>query len=198
MHKTPRLLLSGAAVTAAAIALAGCTINIGVPTQGDHQSNMMSDEQNGSGFGQQYLMFADMMIPHHQQAIEMSTLAETQTTNPEIFELAAQIKAAQQPEIEQMQAWIDAAEQPIGGMDHSGHAMGGMLTLEQMQELAAATGPEFDRLYLEGMIQHHEGAIQMTRMIENSPNPEVKKLAEDIIRTQTAEIEQMREMLTSL
>lgn len=196
MKITLRTLLGLTAVALAVGGVAGCTININPP--GDQGSQGMHGGQAGATFSGADLMFADMMIPHHQQAIEMSTLAETQSTNPEVLELAAQIKAAQQPEIEQMQAWLDAAEQPIGGMDHSGHAMGGMLTLEQMQELAAASGPEFDRLYLEGMIQHHEGAIQMTRMIENSPNPEVKKLAEDIIRTQTAEIEQMREMLKSL
>ena len=196
MKITPRTLLGLTAVALAVGGVTGCTININPP--GDQGAQGKHGGQAGATFSGADLMFADMMIPHHQQAIEMSTLAETQTTNPEVLELAAQIKAAQQPEIEQMQAWLDAAEQPIGGMDHSGHAMGGMLTLEQMQELAAASGPEFDRLYLEGMIQHHEGAIQMTRMIENSSNPEVKKLAEDIIRTQTAEIEQMREMLKSL
>lgn len=200
MNKTSRLLLSGAAVTAAAIALAGCTINIGVPKQGDNQSNMMSAEQNGSGFSQQDLMFAQMMIPHHEQAVEMSTLAETRTTNTEVLALAKQIKNAQEPEIKQMQEWLDASGQGNAGMDmdHMGHSMGGMLTDEQMNALASASGVQFDKLYLEGMIEHHEGAIQMARMITNSSNAEAKKLGEDIVTSQTAEIEQMKQMLAAM
>lgn len=200
MNKTSRLLLSGAAVTAAAIALAGCTINIGVPKQGDNQSNMMSAEQNGSGFSQQDLMFAQMMIPHHEQAVEMSTLAETRTTNTEVLALAKQIKNAQEPEIKQMQEWLDASGQDNTGMDmdHMGHSMGGMLTDEQMNALASASGVQFDKLYLEGMIEHHEGAIQMARMITNSSNAEAKKLGEDIVTSQTAEIEQMKQMLAAM
>jgi len=178
------------------IGIAGCTINVNTP--GSESSQGMHGSGNSAEFSGADLMFADMMIPHHQQAVEMSTLAETRSTNPEILALSQQIKAAQQPEIDLMQSWLDSAEQPGEGMDHSGHAMGGMLTPEQMDALSNASGVQFDRLYLEGMIVHHEGAIQMTRMIENSQNPAVQKLAEDIVRAQTEEIEQMKKLLTQI
>ena len=202
MKKTSKLLLSGAAVTAAAIALTGCTINIGTPKSPEKQNNMMSSEQNSSGFSQQDLMFAQMMIPHHEQAVEMSILAETHTTNPDVLALASQIKNAQEPEIKQMQEWLDASGGKRGGMemDHMDHGMGmdGMLTDEQMTALDNASGAEFDKLYLEGMIAHHEGAIVMARMITDSSNAEAKTLGEAIVTSQTAEIEKMQQMLASM
>lgn len=200
MNKTSRLILSGAAVTAVAIALAGCTINIGVPKQPDGQRSMMSSQQNSAGFSQQDLMFAQMMIPHHEQAVEMSTLAETRTTNAEVLALAKQIKEAQSPEIEQMQGWIDASGSSDMGMemDHMGHGMMGMLSDQQMTALESASGAEFDKLYLEGMIEHHEGAIQMAHMIEQSENTEARKLADAIVTSQTAEIKQMKQMLAAM
>jgi uncharacterized protein (DUF305 family) len=141
-------------------------------------------------------MFAQMMIPHHQQAVDMSTLAETRTTNPELLALAMQIKDAQAPEIEQMTSWLDSAG---AGMD-MGHdmGMGGMLSAEQMTALENATGPDFDKLYLQGMIAHHEGAIEMAQMIIDSNNGEAKQLGENIVTSQTAEIAQMKKMLESM
>lgn len=194
------MILAGVAVTAASVALAGCTINIGVPEKSSRQNHMMSDEQNSAGFSGQDLMFAEMMIPHHEQAVEMSTLAETRSTNPEVLALAKQIKDAQQPEIEQMQGWLDASAKPSGEMDmgHMNHGMGGMLTPEQMDALKNASGAAFDNLYLEGMIEHHQGAIQMAHMIQDSANPEARALGDAIVKTQTAEIAQMRSLLTAM
>ena len=141
-------------------------------------------------------MFAQMMIPHHQQAVDMSTLAETHTTNPEVLALAKQIKDAQAPEIKQMTAWIESS----GSSTDMGHdmGMGGMLTEEQMAALENAQGAAFDKLYLEGMIGHHQGALQMAKMIENSDNAEAKELAANIIKSQSAEIEKMKQMLEAL
>jgi uncharacterized protein (DUF305 family) len=179
-------------------ALSACTINLpGNTGMGDH--SMMND--NGSNtdsvvtdeFGTVDIMFAQMMIPHHEQAIEMSTLAETRSTNPEVLALAAQIKAAQEPEIAQMTGWLDAA----GVSDTMGHSMGemGMLDEAQMTALAAARGAAFDTLYLEGMIQHHLGAIDMAQMILSSANPEVKKLGEAVVTSQSAEVALMKKIL---
>lgn len=200
MNKTSRLILSGAVVTVAGLALAGCTINIGVPNDQGKQGGMMRSSQNSAGYSQQDLMFAQMMIPHHEQAVEMSTLAETRTTNPEVLALAKQIKAAQSPEIEQMQGWLDASGsgEMNMDMDHMGHGMQGMLSDQQMTALENAQGAQFDKLYLEGMIEHHEGAIQMAHMIENSDNAEARKLAEAIVTSQTAEIKQMKQMLSAM
>ncbi len=185
MKVSRRLLGVVAASALTMVAVAGCTVNINAP-----QVPSQSETTDFSGMD---IMFAQMMIPHHQQAVDMSTLAETNTSNTVILELAAQIKAAQAPEIEQMQGWIESQN---ASMD-MGHdmGMGGMLTDEQMQALIAAKDEEFDRLYLEGMIEHHRGAIQMTSMIQNSTNAEAKALAEAIITSQTAEIEYMQGLL---
>jgi len=160
----------------------------------------MASPSGTSGASAADVMFAQMMIPHHQQAVEMSTLAETRASSPEIKALAAEIKGAQQPEIDQMTAWLEEWGMPVmSGMDamgeHGGHGMSGMLTDEQMQELAAAQGPEFDRLFAEFMILHHEGAIDMAEDVVDSKDPRVAALAQAILTTQAEEIAQMRAFL---
>lgn len=186
-----------AVALAGAVSLAGCTINIGgQDSNGMMNGSMMGNNKSSSGFSGTDIMFAQMMIPHHQQAVDMSTLAETHTTNPEILALAKQIKDAQAPEIKQMTDWIESSG---AGMD-MGHdmGMGGMLTEEQMTALGKAQGAEFDKLYLEGMIGHHQGALQMAKMIENSDNAEAKQLAANIMKSQSAEIDKMKQMLEGM
>jgi uncharacterized protein (DUF305 family) len=198
----------GAAVLTGLItigALTACTINSpGQTGTGGH--NMMNDRSTDPGtsntetdaeFSSTDIMFAQMMIPHHEQAIEMSTLAETRTTNPELLALASRIKTAQTPEIVQMTTWLDASGTSDMDMGHMGHGMGdmGMLSDAQMTALSDARGAAFDTLYLEGMIQHHLGAIDMAQMILNSANPEVRKLGEDVVSSQQAEVDQMKKML---
>ena len=148
--------------------------------------------QGNSNFSSQDLMFAEMMIPHHEQAIEMSDLALRNSTNPEVLSLAKQIKEAQAPEIEQMKSW------GASSMAHAGHMMDGMLSDEEISTLAASTGNEFDRLFLEGMIKHHEGAIDMAEMVIDSKNSEVAALAKAIVETQRVEISTMKNLLTAL
>jgi uncharacterized protein (DUF305 family) len=158
---------------------------------------MESDTLNdASDLSQNDVMFLQMMIPHHEQAVEMSTLAETNSTNPEVLALAVRIKAAQGPEIELMTKLLTDAGQAMM-MDHS---MGdnGMMGMDDMSALAAATGNEFDVLYLTGLIAHHEGAIDMTNPVASSANMEVKKLAENIVASQTAEIAEMTKLLATL
>ncbi|AXE55151.1 DUF305 domain-containing protein [Aurantimicrobium sp. MWH-Uga1] len=186
-----------AVALAGAVSLAGCTINIGgTGSNGMMDGGMMANNLSSSGFSGTDIMFAQMMIPHHQQAVDMSTLAETRTTNPEILALAKQIKEAQAPEIKQMTAWIESS----GSSMDMGHdmGMGGMLTDEQMTALENAQGAAFDKLYLEGMIGHHQGALQMAKMIENSDNAEAKELAANIIKSQSAEIDRMKQMLAGM
>ena len=146
----------------------------------------------GAPFTDSDLMFAEMMIPHHEQAIEMSELAVNLSQDAEVVALAREILAAQAPEIEQMKTWGN-----LNLEAHAGHTMMGMLTPDQMSALSAATGSAFDRLFLEGMIAHHEGAIQMAQMVMQSPNAEARKLGEEIIASQTAEIELMQKMLAA-
>ena len=186
-----------AVALAGAVSLAGCTINVGgTGSNGMMDGGMMANNLSSSGFSGTDIMFAQMMIPHHQQAVDMSTLAETRTTNPEILALAKQIKEAQAPEIKQMTAWIESS----GSSMDMGHdmGMGGMLTDEQMTALENAQGAAFDKLYLEGMIGHHQGALQMAKMIENSDNAEAKELAANIIKSQSAEIDRMKQMLAGM
>ncbi len=142
------------------------------------------------------IMFAQMMIPHHEQAIEMSTLAETRTENADVLALAQQIKSAQMPEISQMTTWLADAGAPLS----MGHDMGddGMLSADEMTTLTNATGIEFDRLFLAGMIAHHQGALEMAKTVQNSKNAEVKVLSDNISSSQTAEIEEMKKLLANL
>ncbi len=194
MNTTKRITLAGSTLLIASLALTGCTINIG--DTGGMNGGMMGNNQSASDFSRTDIMFAQMMIPHHQQAVDMSTLAETHSTNPEILALAKQIKDAQAPEIEQMTSWIDAS----GSSMNMGHdmGMGGMLSEEQMSDLENASGPAFDKLYLEGMIDHHEGAIVMAQMIIDSDNAEARQLGENIVTSQTAEIAHMKKMLAAM
>ncbi len=150
-----------------------------------------SSENSGVEYSAQDIMFAEMMIPHHEQAIEMSDIALAKSQDSEVLALATQIKNAQAPEIDQMKTW--------GGShmgSHAGHMMDGMLTNEEMQALSAAMGKEFDRLFLEGMIKHHEGAIDMAEMVVESTNQEVSTLANAIITAQKEEIARMKELLS--
>lgn len=159
-------------------------------------SGMDHGEASSSDFSTADLHFAQMMIPHHQQAIEMSDLAMKNSQNPQILDLAKKIKAAQGPEIDQMKSWLTKS-----GLDaNAPHSMmmGGMLSDSDMDSLKKAQGVTFDKLFLSGMISHHEGAIAMAQMIDESENSEVKALAQSIISSQTAEIAAMKSLLIQL
>lgn len=167
------------------------------------------DDDNGetsqdAQFNQADVTFAQGMIPHHRQAIEMSALAEDRAASPEVKELAASIEAAQDPEIDTMTGWLeewgeDVPSDGMEGMDHgdmSGGDMPGMMTEEDLDNLEAASGAEFDQMFLTMMIAHHEGAIEMARTEQSEgENPDAIALAEKIETDQDAEIETMRGLL---
>lgn len=179
------LVLSGVTFTA-------CTLNIGDSNNGgNHMMNQGNSKLSGSD-----IMFAQMMIPHHQQAVEMGILAVSRASNPEVKALAAQIKNEQAPEITQMKGWLRDSN---AGLD-MGHemAMGGMLSDTEFEALKASKGAAFDKLYLERMIGHHEGAIQMANMVLDSKNAEVKALGEAIVDSQTKQITYMKALLKKL
>lgn len=148
--------------------------------------------------------FAQMMIIHHEGAIEMSQLAIERAETPEVVELAERIVAAQGPEIDEMTAWLTAWGQPLspddhGGMDMGGMDMNGMSQEEMMAQLDGLSGTEFDQAFLEGMIAHHQGAIEMSEaQLADGQNPEALALAEKIIADQKAEIAEIQEMLAKL
>jgi uncharacterized protein (DUF305 family) len=185
-----------------AIALAGCTLNISSsPASMDMHNNSHAAEVSHSSFDAKAVMFAQMMIPHHRQAIQMSDLALSISKNTDVLRLARNIKAAQDPEIVEMQRWLSdsgAKEFTNDSMMDHGMPMQGMLSEESISALRAATGKEFDVLFLTGMIAHHQGAIAMVNMIDENPNQEVKDLGDAIVRTQQAEISEMQKLLEKL
>ncbi len=203
--KSARTVLVGSIFLASAIALSGCTINLGAGNDegmgmgmnhgnGDGMMNHGGSENN-SGFSGADIMFAQMMIPHHEQAVLMSTLAETHTSNPTLLALAKQIKQAQAPEILQMKSWLKASGATLE-MNHS-MGMGGMLTAADIAALSAAKDATFDKLYLIGMIGHHEGAVHMAQMVIDSANTEARALGEAIVTSQTAEIAYMKTLIAA-
>jgi uncharacterized protein (DUF305 family) len=143
------------------------------------------------------------MIPHHQQAIDMSALVPTRSTNDAVIKLAADISAAQTPEIQVMKVllvqWNSANDQEAGGDQHQGHgdmAMDGMMDPATMGRLESLQGTEFDTLWLQSMIGHHEGAITMAQTeLASGANDDAKRLAQQIITAQQGEITQMKQML---
>ena len=153
-------------------------------------------------------MFAQMMIPHHEQAIVLAEIAENPTSgaSPEVTSLAAQIKSAQGPEVELMKSFLTQWDEPVvdpGSMDHGsmdhGSKMKGMLSVEELAKLSTLSGKVFDKEWMLAMIAHHEGAIEMARTVEQSgKNLEVQALAKTIISDQQVEIDQMKSMLANL
>lgn len=167
--------------------------------------------------------FMQHMIVHHAQAVEMVDLLQTRAADPTVRLLARRIALSQAAEMELMRGWLAERGQPLTmpGMDHAGHAgmdhsahaghampasdtplMAGMLSPRQMQGLAAATGPAFDRLFLEGMIQHHRGAIDMVDALMTRPDAAQDTLLSDfaaaVVADQSAEILRMQSLLSDL
>jgi uncharacterized protein (DUF305 family) len=163
---------------------------------------MRGDTAGAGSLSGSDVMFLQMMIPHHQQAVDMSDLALATSTDEELLALAQAIRDGQAAEIVQMEAWLaDAgADADLGHPMGSGMGMGmgGMLSDGELRALEAASGTEFDTRWLEGMIQHHEGALHMIHMIEDSANPELAAFAVSIDTVQSAQIGQMAAMLERL
>lgn len=185
--------------------VAGGAVAINMTNKDNPNSNKTAVDSSKNN--EQDAMFAQMMIPHHEQAIEMATLAETRASNPEVKKLAADIKGAQDPEINTMRGWLKSwgkdEDIPLS-TDHGmgGHDMGatvsGMMTNEDMDKLKAATGAEFDKMFMTMMIQHHQGAIDMARTeIQGGQYGPAVQMAKDIEAAQTKEIEKMNQLLKS-
>ncbi|ASU86398.1 DUF305 domain-containing protein [Nocardiopsis gilva YIM 90087] len=140
--------------------------------------------------------FARMMIPHHEQAVEMSDLAEKNQAGTQVQDLADKISAAQGPEVRKLKGMLTTwGEKPLSD-DAAAEVMDGMLTPDQMADLRKATGTEFDQLYLELMVEHHEGAVEMAQKeIHDGVNADAMQMAEDIVDAQESEISSMKGML---
>ena len=140
------------------------------------------------------VMFLQMMIPHHQQAVDISTLALKTSKDAELLALAKSVRDSQSSEISLMKTWLKEAGAGTD-MGHTMDEMGGMLDDAELSALSAATGKAFDLLWLKGMIGHHDGAIHMTTMIRDARAPHIKSFGEKIVKDQSAQIIQMNSML---
>lgn len=156
--------------------------------------------------------FLQQMIPHHAQAVEMSTLVKDRTTTAPVVDLAGRIEKAQGPEIKKMTDWLESwsesttppaapsasGDNSMPGMDHGSHGSGmpGMMSEEELAKLEKATGAAFDQQWLSMMVAHHQGAVDMaTTEIADGSNAEVKALAQRIVDAQQAEIKEMQGLL---
>jgi uncharacterized protein (DUF305 family) len=152
-----------------------------------------SHAQSLKNLGMNEIMFAQGMMPHHQQAIEMSNMALKNASSPEVKKLAKAIIAAQGKEISQLKYWLSATKSSMT-MGHN-MGMGGMLTENDLIALKKLKGSKFDTAFLKAMIAHHEGAIEMVSMLDRTKNSEAKKIAMDIRTGQSGEITLMKKLL---
>jgi uncharacterized protein (DUF305 family) len=218
-----RYLTLPAAALAAALALAGCGADdTGSQTAPEQTTQSSTAPQTGAEVSAEHndadTMFAQMMIPHHQQAVEMSEIMLAKDNlDPKITDLATRIKEAQGPEIERMTAMLEAWGEPVmmpsesaGGMEghdmhgnESGEAgmgsMEGMMSEDDMAKLESTQGTEAAELFLTQMIAHHEGAVKMAEQeAEQGSNPQAVELAQTIVKDQKGEIQEMKDLLASL
>ena len=192
-----RATATAAITLTALLALAGCAGTTGSGGM-DNMPGMGSSASPAADVNNADMQFTMMMIPHHEQAVEMADMILAKDGIDErVITLAEQIKAAQGPEIELMESWLDDWGTPMGDMDGMDH--GGMMSDTDMQALEDADGVEASRLFLEQMIVHHEGAIDMAQTeVDNGQNADVIALAEAIIASQTTEITTMEDILATL
>ena len=183
-------VIAGLVALIMALSISGCASasNKGMDHEG-HSSEASGDLSSDD------VMFLQMMIPHHQQAIDMSDLALTKSTDSELLALAKDIRDEQAAEIVKMKAWLDKAGADLDPGHSMGHGMGGMLSDSELAALKAATGKNFDLLWLKGMTGHHVGAIDMATMIEDADNDEIKSFGQAIVTSQSAQNKQMAAMI---
>ena len=149
-----------------------------------------------SNLGANDIMFAQLMIPHHQQAIEMSNTALRNAASSEVKALARAIISAQKKEILQMKYWLTATKSPAAMAHDMG--MNGMLDSSEMKTLGSLKGKKFDMFYLEAMIKHHLSALEMVSYLKATKNSEAKKLEKDIRAAQSGEISAMKRILSKI
>ncbi|POX53734.1 DUF305 domain-containing protein [Streptomyces sp. Ru71] len=201
------------AAVSAALLLAACGGGSG---DGGHEghaapSASASASATGGAHNAQDVSFAQGMIPHHRQALEMARMAAERASSAQVKDLAARIEKAQDPEIRTMSGWLrawgedvpEADGSAMPGMDHSAHSsqsgmpgMSGMMGEQDMAKLQKASGKDFDTLFLTLMVEHHKGAVEMARAEQaKGAYGAAKKTAADIVTGQSAEIEEMRGLL---
>jgi uncharacterized protein (DUF305 family) len=209
------MLRSHCALRRSTALVAVVALSFGLAACGDSDGGSNASEAqtaaNGDVFNSADVTFATDMIPHHAQAIEMVTLTDTRTLDPEVKQLADNIREAQSPEVETMVDWLTlwGEEIPETSIDHTnaGHDMSdmpsmessdmpGMMSADDMQALANAPDAEFQDMWLEMMMEHHQGAIEMAKTEQaDGKYPDALSLAESMESSQQAEIEQIKSLL---
>jgi uncharacterized protein (DUF305 family) len=180
-----RTFLVGAGAAVALALIAGCAST-------DDNATTPSTTATQAGHNAEDIAFAQGMIPHHAQAVEMAKMVPSRGTSKQVLDLAGRIQQAQDPEIRQLTGMLTqwgAPTSSMPGMNHGTMPSGDMASLEQ------ATGAGFDRMWTDMMIKHHEGAIDMARTeLDKGTNPDAKAMAQKIIDVQQAEITQMQNL----
>ena len=192
-------------LTAPTLALALVVTLAACGSDNSSSANSAADSSTGSvsavALNAADIEFAQGMIAHHEQAIEMAEIALDPNVgaSPEVVDLATRIKGAQDPEVELMTGWLTAAGEPVSMGASEGHdmsSMEGMMTAEQMDAMGAMSGADFDQMWLQMMIAHHEGAVSQSQTVKaNGSNADVLALADTIIKAQQAEITEMQALL---
>ena len=206
-RKTARLVRLAGGLMAGTVVLAGCSGGSDGTRADDgaDRSAGATSSASATTHNEADVAFVQGMLPHHEGALRMAQLADGRAYDPRVIDLADRIEAAQGPEIETMTGWLEEWGEPLpdedmGGMDHGsgGMDMEGM-SEEDMTALDSSSGAEFDRMFLEMMIPHHQGAVEMaeTEIAEGSDQDAVE-MAREIVESQTAEIEEMQTLLTEL
>ncbi|HET9996997.1 MAG TPA: DUF305 domain-containing protein [Nocardioides sp.] len=216
-----RLGRTTVALAVLVLGMAGCTsepksepeeatapvVQLGAP--GESNTTLSPEEAeslDAPAYTEADVAFVQGMIPHHQQALEMTALVGDRADDPDLTAIAERIEVSQVAEIDQLEGWLTARGESVSGM-HAGHGDGehgmpGMLTPQEMARLERASGPRFDRLFLLGMIRHHEGAVGMVEALltegEGGQESEVFQLASHIGSDQQVEIAAMKRKLAKL
>lgn len=199
MSRTLTRMTVGLAAVATATAAVLSACSSATDSKSDSAASSASaTAQQETAHNSDDVMFARMMIPHHEQAVELAAMVPQHTTNPDMIALAAEILKAQQPEINvmktQLAQWGVTSDE---SSEHDAH-MSGMVDSATMAKLKTLQGADFDKLWLESMIDHHKGAIEMAQNeVANGQNPDMIALAGNIVAAQQAEIDKMKTMLAA-
>ncbi|WP_328813388.1 DUF305 domain-containing protein [Rhodococcus sp. NBC_00297] len=207
MHVKNTTVTTLAAAAIGVALVAGCGDDESSASMEGHSMGSSSMESAPSqdpaaDFADADVAFASMMYPHHAQAVEMASMVDGRSTNPDVVTLADEIADAQAPEMDQLASWLAEWGQPspsatpddMQGMDHGSGS--GMMSSQDMASLTALSGDEFDQRWLTMMIDHHRGAVAMAETeIEEGSNDDAVAMARTIVDTQNAEIARMEQLL---
>lgn len=188
-----------AAAAVLTLGLAACGADDGTHMDGSMMGGSSASAPDAAAdHNEADVMFNAMMVPHHLQAIEMADLVPDRTRNPEVLDLSRRIRGAQQPEVDRMTGWLAAwGARPMdghGAEGHDGHAgADGMMTEEDLVELGSLRDAAFDRRWLELMVEHHEGAVEMAQaVLRDGRHGGTRVLAGQVIESQQQEIDEMK------